>query len=445
MKRKEMSRDEYFFVKKNKDNIKDIQMLADILEAINRGYFHYDQPITLHEIKEIASDRNNSHYRLFFINKRNGDKRQISAPDNRLKEIQNCIRLLLTSVNHRGKSIIDYAKPHVGKDVVYNMDIKDFYPSINATQIIPALLYKGYSYDVALTITSLVTMRSKTGTPVLPQGAPSSPVISEIVLKKLDAKLSKFSRRHNFQYSRYVDDITFSCSRTQKWWYFARTFREIIESEGFFINKKKNRVSFYYQRQEVAGLTVNSQLNVTNKYIKQLRTILHNWEKDGYVLASNKFLMHYYKNMTNAKDFIPKMEHIVAGKLSYLKMVRRNKRIRKSEIPHPFSSLFDDVFDNSSIQPEEDEYTIIKTSDPVWEKLHDRYVALRARDFNIINGHKNDLKLQKRVYRYGDDAGPLVYAVRNDDSEQWRIIKIYINGVWQNGDEEKAYRLRYGY
>lgn len=444
MKRKEMSRDEYFFVKNNKENIKDVQMLADILEAINKGYFHYELPITLDEIKEIASDRNNSYYRIFSIKKRNGNKRQISAPQNRLKEIQNCIRILLTGVTYRGKSIIDYAKPHVGKDIVYNMDIKDFYPSINASQIFPILFNKVNNYEVALLLTSLVTMRSKSGIPVLPQGSPSSPAISELVLKNLDRKLLRYSERHDFQYSRYVDDITFSCSRTQKWKTFALVFNMIINSEGFQINRKKSRVSFYYQRQEVAGLTVNSQLNVTSKYIKQLRTILHNWEKDGYVLASNKFLMHYYKNMTNAKDFIPKMEHVVAGKLSYLKMVRRNKQVKKSEITNPFSSLFDDLFDNSSIQHDEEEYTIIEKSDPVWEKLHDRYVALRVRDFNIINDYEDDLKLQKCVYRYGDDAGPLVYAVRNDDSEQWRIIKIYRNGVWRNGDEEEAYRLRYG-
>lgn len=437
-----MSRDEYFFVRNNKENIKDLQMLADILEAINRGYFHYDQPITLNEIKEIASDRNNSNYRIFSIKKRNGNKRLISAPNKRLKEIQNCIRILLTNVHHRGKSIIDYAKPHVGKDIVYNMDIKDFYPSINASQIIPVFIKKVNNYEVALLLTSLVTMRSKSGIPVLPQGSPSSPAISELVLKNLDRKLSGYSERHDFQYSRYVDDITFSCSRTQKWKTFAAVFNMIINSEGFQINKKKSRVSFYYQRQEVAGLTVNSQLNVTSKYIKQLRTILHNWEKDGYVLASNKFLMHYYKNMTNAKGFIPKIENIVAGKLSYLKMVRRNKRLRKCEIPNPLPSIY--LFGISHIQPEEGEYTIIETSDPVWEKLHDRYVALRVRDFNIINGYEDDLKLQKRVYRYGDDAGPLVYAVRNDDSEQWRIIKIYRNGVWRNGDEEEAYRLRYG-
>lgn len=438
-----MSRDEYFFVKNNKENIKDVQMLADILEAINKGYFHYELPITLDEIKEIASNRNNSYYRIFSIKKRNGNKRQISAPNNRLKEIQNCIRILLTSVNHRGKSIIDYAKPHVGKDIVYNMDIKDFYPSINASQIVPVLIKKVNNYEVALLLTSLVTMRSKSGIPVLPQGAPSSPAISELVLKNLDRKLSGYSERHDFQYSRYVDDITFSCSRTQKWITFAAVFYMIINSEGFQINKKKSRVSFYYQRQEVAGLTVNEQLNVTSKYIKQLRTILHNWEKDGYVLASNKFLMHYYKNMTNAKDFIPKMEHIVAGKLSYLKMVRSYKRKKNSEIPHPEFDFFE-AFGISYTKPDENEYTIIKTSDPVWEKLHDRYVALRVRDFNIINGYEDDQKLQKRVYRYGDDAGPLVYAVRNDDSEQWRIIKIYRNGVWRNGDEEEAYRLRYG-
>ena len=85
--------------------------------------------------------------------------------------------------------------------------------------------------------------------------------------------------------------------------------------------------------------------------------------------------------MTNAKDFIPKMEHVVAGKLSYLKMVRRNKRIKMGELPPPQSLL--------ETQPDVDKegYTIVETLDSVWKKLHDRYVALRVRDFNIINGH----------------------------------------------------------
>ena len=378
MKRRRMTRDEYMFVKNNKNDIKNIQMLADILDAFRKGYFHYDKPITLSEIQEIASDSTNSHYRFFSINKKNGGKRFISAPDDRLKEIQNCIRVLLTGFRHKGESIIQYAKPHVGKDVVYNMDIKDFFPSINASKIIPCLLFR-YNYDVALLLTSLVTMRSKTGIPVLPQGAPSSPAISEMVLKQLDKRLSGYAKRHDIQYSRYVDDITFSCSKSQKWRKFAIVFNRIIESEGFWVNKKKSHVSFYYQRQEVAGLTVNAQLNVTNKYIKQLRTILHNWEKDGYIIASNKCLMHYFKNMTNTKDFIPKMEHIVAGKLSYLKMVRRNKRLKIGELPQSLLESQPDV--------DKEGYTIVETLDSVWEKLHDRYVALRVRDINIINGH----------------------------------------------------------
>lgn len=436
-----MTRDEYMFVKNNKNDIKDVQMLADILDAFRKGYFHYNKPITLSEIQEIASDSTNSHYRIFSINKKNGGKRLISAPDNRLKEIQNCIRILLTGLRHRGKSIIDYSTPHIGQDVVYNMDIKDFFPSIDAGKIIPYFLLR-YNYDVALLLTALVTMRSEKGIPVLPQGAPTSPAISEMVLNQLDARLSGFAKQHNFQYSRYVDDITFSCSTTQNWKKFAIVFEKIINSEGFLVNKKKSRVSFYYQRQEVAGLTVNKQLNVTNKYIKQIRTILHNWEKDGYILASNKFLMHYYKNMTNAKDCIPKMEHIVAGKLSYLKMVRRNKRVKTSELP-PMPSLFDDLFEFKSDEDKE-EYTIIETLDPVWKKLHDRYVALRVRDYNIINGHKDKQRMQKRVYRYGDDAGPVVLAVRNEDSDRWEIIKILKKEGWCNGDEREAYWLRYG-
>lgn len=387
-----MPRKEYFFYRDNRKNIKDPQMLADVLDSLRKGYFHYKDPITLSELYSFGNDTNNSHYRQFSIKKKNGGKRIISAPDKRLMEIQECIRILLTGLFFRGSSITRYATPHVGKEVVFNMDIKDFYSSINAAQIILKLLSKNYKYDVAVLLTSLVTIRSTDGTPVLPQGSPSSPAIASLVVEHLDARLSGFAAKHGIHYTRYVDDITFSCSKKDPWHNFACYFKRIINSEGFQLNENKNRVSFYYQRQEVVGLTVNSKLNVTQRYIKQLRTILHNWEKDGYELASNKFMMHYFKNLVNPKRRIPKLEHIISGKLSYLKMVRCVKIVKKSDIPNPFLDSDYEVLDDPN------GYEIQKVDDPIWIKLHSRYVALLKRDFNIINGYKEGKHLQKKIY-----------------------------------------------
>lgn len=320
---------EFYFTKKNREGIKDVQMLADILETFRKEYFHFKDPITLAELKKIASNTQNSYYRNFFINKKNGGKRLISIPNKRLKEIQSCIRVFLTGPNHHGRSIIQSAIPHICKDIVYNIDIKDFYPSINSVQITSRLISIGFKYDIAILISSLATMRTKEGMPVLPQGAPSSPILAELVMKHLDSRLIGFATKHRFDYSRYVDDITFSCSKSEPWYMYAKMFKRIIQSEGFTINERKCRVSFYYQRQEVVGLTVNKKINVTSKYIKQLRTIIHNWEKDGYVIANNKFMINYLNNKTNPKRAIPKIENFIDGKLAYLNMVRSSKRVKK--------------------------------------------------------------------------------------------------------------------
>lgn len=321
-----MSRDEYLFVKSTKNKVKNISLLIDILDAISKGYFHYKRPLSYTLLNELASDNLNKHYRQFYIRKRNGGKRIIYAPDSQLKEIQNCIRILLSGVRYRGKSIVDNAEPHIGKDIVYNTDIKDFYSSINALQIISALLKLNFDYDAACFISSLVTIRSEKGIPVLPQGSPTSPIIAEIVVKDLDKQLKDCASKYNAEYTRYADDITFSCSKTCPWRALIKEFNLIITNYGFTLNNKKSRISFYYQRQEVTGIVVNKKLNTRKNYIKILRTIIHNWEVDGYIQATNKYLMNYYKNLsTLPQKRIPRLEQVIAGKLSYLKMVRHYK------------------------------------------------------------------------------------------------------------------------
>lgn len=407
-----MSHDKYNFFLDNKKNIPSAQLLSDILDTIRDGYFHYEKPITLLELQEIASENTNKYYRTFCISKRRGGLRTISAPNNRLKEIQECIRILLTEINYSSyPTIVNNAECHVGKDVVYNMDIKDFYPSINAAQITASLIslkYFNCSYEVALLLSSVVTMRSESGLPILPQGAPSSPIVAEIVVRRLDARISKYAKLNNFSYSRYADDITFSCSKKQPWRKHAKMIMNTISSEGFTINEKKTRVSFYYQRQEVTGLTVNSKVNLSKTYIKQLRTIIHNWEKDGNMMASNKFITHYSNNRLNSEWNQPKMENVVEGKLSYLKMVRCHTLLGKSD-----------------------------GHDPLWEKLYKRYVTLVRRDLNLFYQYQCKVSKFKDNYR-----GPLVLEVRENDDQPWKIIKVQDEyRVWHNGTEKDAYRV----
>lgn len=423
--------EEYSFFQENKRNIPSVEMLVNILDCIRKGYFHYKTPITEYDLMSLVSNINDS-YKDFYIKKNNGGKRQISVPNQKLREIQNCIRILLGGIFREGKSTVSCALPHVNRDIVYSLDIKDFYTSIHASRITETLINIGYQYDVAQLISLLVTKRTKEGLPVLPQGAPSSPIISELVVKKLDARLKGYAKKKGIQYSRYADDVIISCTKDCPWEKYADCIKRIIITEGFKVNNKKCRVSFHSQRQEVLGIIINKRLNVPTKYIKQLRTILHNWEIDGYIKANNRLLRFYIKDKYNLKDDIPNMEDIVAGKLSYLKMVR-NPQLMESFVKEKNHFLLS--LDNSHTEGDK--------VDPVWQKLHERYKALITRDYNIITGN-NAKYYKKAIYRYGDDIGPYVMAIKAHKDSPWEIIKVLeYDGEWRNGNERDAYFMRY--
>src|SRR5690606_12917628 len=127
---------------------------------------------------------------------------------------------------------------------------------------------------------------------ILPQGAPTSPIISNMICVRLDAKLQQLAKEHQCTYSRYADDITFSTNRSSFPSALAylsdigqieigNELSIIIEENGFQINPKKTRLQSKHQRQEVTGLTVNRYPNVQRRYIKQIRGILHAWKKYG--------------------------------------------------------------------------------------------------------------------------------------------------------------------
>lgn len=421
-KKRPLSHDDYAFFQDSRKEIQSISVLTKLINLISKYYFKYQETFLEQDIIDIANNAE-SHYSTFSIKKKNGGFRTISSPDLRLKKIQNCIRVILAGLFYHGCSTVNCAACHVGKDIVLNFDIKDFFSSINEAQITVKLLKKGHSYDVAKIIAALVTTKCKNGVRALPQGAPTSPIIADLVVEHMDKRLIGFARKHRLGYSRYVDDLTFSFSKTDKWNAYSQiVIKKIIESEGFIVNRKKTRISFSYQRQSVLGITVNARLNVTQKYIKNLRTILHNWEKDGYINANNNLIMHYCKNADKPISKVPRMEDIVAGKLSYLKMVRNAHNKMQYSLNQEHQDL---------------------PVDSVWEKLHDRYVALRKRDYSIITG--NPRKMQSRIYRYGDDGGPLVYAIKEDENSKWHIIKVLtFEGQWVQADEDYAYRLRYG-
>ena len=159
---------------------------------------------------------------------------------------------------------------------------------------------------------------------VLPQGAPTSPVITNIVCQRLDYLLSGVAKRFGLNYSRYADDITFSSMHNvyQPESEFLKELHRIITEQNFNIKESKTRLQKDGYRKEVTGLLVNENANVQKRYIKQLRMWLYYWERYGYERASRFFLQQYITDKGHIKNGKPDMAKVIAGKLDYLKMVK---------------------------------------------------------------------------------------------------------------------------
>lgn len=298
------------------------------------------QKILLKSLYYIIKSKD-KRYTTFSIPKKNGEYRLITAPEPYLKYVQSLINILLQivfydkihySTNgfiiHRG--IVRNAIPHVGKRYLLSVDIKDFFPSIQFRRIKTVLSLSpfyltGTKEKLAFLIANLCTYQG-----VLPQGAPTSPILSNIVTQKLDRRITKICCERKIKYSRYADDLSFSSNQNIFDKDFLNEITEIVIEEGFLINDNKTRVRCSGERQEVTGLVVNRKLNVSKIYIKRIRAILYNWEKKGENYTHNKFLKHYTKPH---KSNNIKFQDVLWGYISFIGLVRgKNDRL--------FSGLF---------------------------------------------------------------------------------------------------------
>ena len=379
-------------------------------------------------------------YIEFHVRKKSGGFRSIHAPVKGLKVIQSVLSLILQCIFEphqaamgfvKGKNIVENAKIHAGSHYVFNIDLKDFFPSIDQARVWKCLQLTPFnlndtekadsqvdpkvhviqiqkvstSKEGAIYVTdiysrsyflskkvnlvngwfALVKKRGRVGTiletaetsdlliqkikgdiskykiivhpgrrdlcniitglcctemaverkndsdvwemvkrNVLPQGAPTSPVITNIVCQRLDYLLTGLAKRFGLKYTRYADDITFSSMHNvyQKDGKFITELHRIIADQHFQINEKKTRLQKQGYRQEVTGLVVNDKANVPQRYIKQLRMWLYYWERYGYNRAYEFFLQQYIADKKHILKGKPDMANVIGGKLDYLKMVK---------------------------------------------------------------------------------------------------------------------------
>jgi RNA-directed DNA polymerase len=241
-----------------------------------------------------------SQYKTFDIPKKRGGVRKISAPSTNLKLIQRSLADLLYDLRTfkpcvkgfvQKRDVRRNASFHVGQRYVLNIDLQDFFGSINFGRVYGLLAKPPYSiaHPVAAAIAKACTLNDK-----LPQGAPTSPVISNLICAKMDSELTRFAVANRCKYTRYADDLSFSTTRPSmplasiesstdgtSTCILNPALRAIIESNGFVINESKVRLRDATARQEVTGLIVNKRVNVKRRFIRETRAMLHAWRKFG--------------------------------------------------------------------------------------------------------------------------------------------------------------------
>jgi RNA-directed DNA polymerase len=262
--------------------------------------------ITVPALRFLAFSRATSqvsHYVRFEIPKKTGGARRISAPMPRLKRAQRWVldnildKIALHDAAHgfrKRRSIVSNARPHVGADVVLNLDLKDFFPTLEYKRI--RGMFRGLGYgEAAATIFALVTSEPDideveldgqtfyvaNGARRLPQGAPTSPAITNIVCRRMDARLAGAAKKLGFTYTRYADDLTFSGPKSADAGAMLDRIRFIAAAEGFTEHPKKTRVLRRGRRQEVTGVVVNQQLGVDRETLRKFRALLFQIAKDG--------------------------------------------------------------------------------------------------------------------------------------------------------------------
>ncbi len=273
------------------------------------------------------------HYVNFEIPKRSGGTRVLSAPHVTLATAQQWVlhsvleKLPVEDEAHgfvRGRSTVTNALPHVKRDLVVNLDLSDFFPTIRFPRVRGVFRRMGYSPAVATVLALLCTEAPRravqfdgttywvaVGERALPQGACTSPALSNQVARKIDRRLRGMATKDGWTYTRYADDLTFSAPaghRGQLPMLLARV-RHIVGEEGFELNAKKGRVQRAAGRQTVTGVVVNERPGVPREEVRRLRAILHAAKKTGLDAQNREGRPHF--------------EAYVRGKIAYVTMVDR--------------------------------------------------------------------------------------------------------------------------
>jgi RNA-directed DNA polymerase len=310
--------------------------------------------------------RSKNPYSHFNIAKKSGGWRLISAPNSRLKVVQSRLASLLSNIEAEmemrrttksrvlshgfktGFSIITNASHHRNRRWVFNVDLKDFFPSINFGRVYGFFIKdRNFQLDpkIATIIAQIACHDNK-----LPQGSPCSPVISNLITHILDLKLNKLANDLSCTYTRYADDLTFSTNEkafpesiarlvrgSDDKWVAGDGLLHLVYRAGFKVNHEKTRMQRRDSRQDTTGLIVNQKLNIRHEYFKQARTMCHHLFENGWAHSGKR------------SGELPVSNATLDGMMSFIYQIRSIKSSSFFTADQPgFSKLFGYFLDYQS-------------------------------------------------------------------------------------------------
>ena len=291
----------------NYNNITDCLLSLNLLDYKDKNKY----------IKTIYSISNNieNNYKEYKIKKRNGNYRTIYEPNKILKHIQ---RKILSNIledmkvseyakaYHKNISIVDNAIVHVKSKVILKLDIVDFFDNIDFMNVYKSCFYN-FPKSIGILLTNLCTYYG-----FLPQGAPTSAYISNLVMREIDYKIGLFCKELNINYTRYSDDMTFSGDFNPN--IVIRKVRKLLYKLNLKINNKKIKVIYNYHSQSVTGIIVNEKMQANSKYRSKIRQEIYYINKYGISSHMKKL------NIKNKRKYV----NSLYGRILYVLQINKD-------------------------------------------------------------------------------------------------------------------------
>lgn len=399
----------------------------------------------------------NPHYHTFTVPKRSGGLRLIETPGLILKTIQRKIAVEIrdkfakrSPVAHSfitGRSVLSNALPHVQRRSVVRIDLEDFFHQINFGRVKGIFSGQFFSFpdDVATVLAHICCLNKR-----LPQGAPTSPALSNFVCLSLDRQLHAIAKRFKGRYSRYADDLTFSfgsipleklpkelfiCNEDSNHRLVVEAgpiLNEAIRKEGFTINSKKTSGANRDKRQMVTGIVVNKGLSLPRIQFDHIRRALYLWRKHGYSNSTEQIIAVLHKKRY-ASGELPIPAKVIHGKLTWLAHVIGRTDAKYQKLAFEFNQLV----------VKEDMQALVVKLDTRVKTVNE---AISATWFLSAKESQADAGFEGTAFRFGgnvwvtcahcigDLANKKIYPIITLQPGDWQTSAIYVRVVsvdWQ--------------